>query len=218
MESLKERVLDISYEHKLSHLGSYFSSLEIIEEIFDTKNEDDIFILSAGHAAVALYVAIEKYHGICAEELFLKHGGHPYRDEENKLYCSTGSLGLGLLVAIGRAMVDKSKNVYCLISDGECAEGSIWEGLRYAYENKIDNLKIYLNVNGFCAYDKIDIDYLIRRIKSFNPKVEIRYTTVEHFPFLRGLNAHYHIMTEDDYNLAKKMITRRKDFDEKVIC
>jgi transketolase len=218
MESLKERVLDIAHKHKLSHLGSYFSSLDVIEEIFENKCNDDIFILSAGHAAVALYAVIEKYHGICAEELFLKHGGHPYRDEKNKLYCSTGSLGLGLLVAIGRALGNKNKKVYCLISDGECAEGSIWEGLRYAYENKIENLKIYLNVNGFCAYDKVDVDYLTKRIIAFNPNVEVRYTTVEHFPFLRGLNAHYHVMTDDDYKLAKKMLERRRDFDEKVIC
>ena len=106
MEKLKERILDICYENKLSHLGSYFSSVEIIDEIYSEMKNDDIFILSSGHCAVALYAVIEKYKGIDANELFLKHGGHPHRDEENHLFCSTGSLGMGLLVAIGRAMAD----------------------------------------------------------------------------------------------------------------
>ena len=151
---LKQRVLDIAYKHRLSHLGSYFSSLDLIDKIYGQMDlETDIFILSCGHAAVALYAVIEKYYNIDAEELFLKHGGHPHRDEENHLHCSTGSLGLGLSVAIGRAMANKNKTVYCLISDGECAEGSIWEGLRFIYEQNIENIKIYVNVNGYCAYD-----------------------------------------------------------------
>ena len=143
MEFLKRRVLDIAYKYKLSHLGSYFSSLMIVDDIFKNKADDDIFILSSGHAALALYAAIEKYHGIDAEELFNKHGGHPHRDEENKIYCSTGSLGLGLTVAAGRAMANKNRIVHCLISDGECAEGSIWEALRFIHENKIENIKVY---------------------------------------------------------------------------
>ena len=83
---LKKRIAEIAYKHKLSHLGSYFSSLEIIEEIYKEKSEDDIFILSSGHAALALYVVMEKYEGTNAEEMFLKHGGHPHRDEQNKIY------------------------------------------------------------------------------------------------------------------------------------
>ena len=82
MRHLKKRILEIAYKHKLSHLGSYFSSVDIIDKIYKTKNKDDIFILSSGHAALALYVVIEKYEGKNAEELFLKHGGHPHRDEK----------------------------------------------------------------------------------------------------------------------------------------
>lgn len=205
MEKLKKRVLDIAYKHNLSHLGSYFSSLEIIDNIFKEKKEEDIFILSAGHAVLALYVVIEKYHGTDAEELFLKHGGHPHRDEKNHLYCSTGSLGFGLPVAIGRAMADPSKTVHCLISDGECAEGSIWESLRFIQESNLQNIKVYVNVNGYCAYDTIDKEYLIRRLHSFLPSINIIKTTVAHYSFLNGLNAHYHIMSEKDYRDAKKV-------------
>jgi len=205
LEKLKKRVLDIAYKHRLSHLGSYFSSLEIIDNIFKEKDEKDIFILSAGHAALALYVVIEKYHGIDAEKLFLKHGGHPHRDEENYLYCSTGSLGLGLPVAIGRALADPNKTVHCLISDGECAEGSIWESLKFIYESNLQNIKVYVNVNGYCAYDSVDEEYLIKRLYSFLPSINIVKTTVAHYSFLNGLNAHYHIMSEKDYEGAKKI-------------
>jgi len=128
---LKKRILEVAYTHKLSHLGSYFSSVSIIDEIYSKMTIDDIFILSAGHAAVALYAVVEKYHGINAEKLFKKHGGHPHRDESDFIYCSTGSLGMGLPVAVGRAIANPRRKVYCLISDGECAEGSIWESLRY---------------------------------------------------------------------------------------
>jgi len=199
---LRKRILDICYKNKLSHLGTYFSSVGIIDSIFSKKQKEDIFILSAGHAAVALYAVIEKYHGIDAEELFKKHGGHPHRDEENYLHCSTGSLGLGLPVAVGRAIANPSKTVYCLISDGECAEGSIWESLRFIQERSIKNIKVYVNVNGYCAYDCIDVPYLISRLKSFYPDINIIKTSVSQYPFLRGINAHYHIMSKEDYEQA----------------
>jgi len=205
MEKLRKRILDICYKYKLSHLGTYFSSIGILDDIFRKKNSDDVFILSAGHAAVALYAVIEKYHGVDAEALFNKHGGHPHRDEANHLYCSTGSLGLGLPVAVGRAIANPDKRVYCLISDGECAEGSIWESLRFIQENSVENIEVYVNVNGYCAYDKVDTRYLTTRLKAFYPSINIVNTSVAQYPFLRGINAHYHIMSEEDYTLARQM-------------
>tara|TARA_R110002051_G_C8649193_1_gene487333 strand:- start:443 stop:1081 length:639 start_codon:yes stop_codon:yes gene_type:complete len=210
MVSLKERVLNIAYKKKLSHLGSYFSSLEIIDNIFSQMEKDDIFILSCGHAALSLYVAIEKHYGIDAEKLFDLHGGHPHRDEKNKLYCSTGSLGLGLLVAIGRALGNKKRRVYCLISDGECAEGSIWEGLRFIQENNINNIKVFVNINGYAAYGAVDKEYLSKRLKVFYPSINLVYTKVSHFPFLKGLNAHYHIMKQKDYEEATALLKNAK--------
>jgi transketolase len=203
MNKLKERILEIAYKHKLSHLGSYFSSVDIIDKIYKTKDKDDIFILSSGHAALSLYVVIEKYEGKNAEELFLKHGGHPHRDEKNGIYCSTGSLGMGITVAVGRAMANKNRKVYVLISDGECAEGSIWESLRYIQESNLSNIEVYVNINGYAAYDKIDTKYLTDRLKVFLPRINIEYTSVNQLPCLKGLNAHYHVMTEYDYKIAK---------------
>lgn len=205
-KELVKKILDIAYKKKLSHLGSYFSSLDIIDSIYKKKNPEDIFILSNGHAALALYVVIEKYLKIDAESLFNKHGGHPHLDLPNDLHCSTGSLGMGITVAVGRALSNKNKKVYCLISDGETAEGSVWEALRFIKEQNLSNIEIHCNCNGYAAYDKIDKEYLKNRLKAFLPEIKIHETNGDFFPFLKELNAHYHIMSESHYQLALETI------------
>jgi len=75
---LRKRLLKLLYEHKEEHVGSCFTCLDIIDNIFAKKSEDDIFILSNGHAAYALYVILEKYYDhVDADALVEKHGGHP---------------------------------------------------------------------------------------------------------------------------------------------
>jgi transketolase len=207
MVDLKKRLVEIAYKHKLGHLGSYFSALEIIDSIYQKMDKDDIFILSSGHAALALYVCLEKYRGQDAEALFQKHGGHPHWDEEAGIHCSTGSLGLGITIALGRAIANKNRKVYVLISDGESAEGSVWEALKIIVEQNIKNIEIHVNVNGYAAYREVNIKYLSDRLKTFLPEINIHYTTVEHFPFLKGLNAHYHIMKENDYQIALEQLS-----------
>jgi transketolase len=177
------------------------SALPIIEEIYAEKKEDEVFILSNGHAGLALYVVLESKYGIDAKELLHKHGIHPGKDLENKLYCSTGSLGSGLPIAVGHALADRSKNVYCMISDGEAAEGSIWEALRFAYTAKLDNLKIYVNINGMSAYEYLDTEYLINRLKTFLPTINIRQSQPVEFSFAKGLLTHYYVMKPGDYRV-----------------
>lgn len=206
MVSLKRRIIEIAYKHKLGHLGSYLSSVEIIDNIYRDMNKDDIFILSSGHASLALYVVLEKYFGFDAEQLFLKHGGHPHLDEQNKIYCSTGSLGLGITIAIGRALANKNRKVYVLISDGECAEGSVWEALKTIYEHNIQNIIVSVNINGLAAYKEIDSNYLTTRLKAFLPSINLHYTSVEQLPCLKGLHAHYHTLTEQDYKEALNIL------------
>ena len=207
MVALKKRIAVIAYKNKLGHLGSYFSSVDIIDEIYSKMNKDDIFILSSGHAALALYVCLEKYKGVNADMLFEKHGGHPHRDEENFIYCSTGSLGLGITVALGRAVANPNRKVHVLISDGECAEGSIWESLKTIVEQNITNIEVYVNVNGYAAYMEVDSVYLEQRLKAFLQSINIRHTSVEQFPFLKGLNAHYHVMNEENYQEALNILS-----------
>ncbi len=202
-KNLHKRLLEVCFEKKLHHLGSYFSSLDIVDEIYSNMNSDDIFIMSNGHACVAMYVCIEKYFGIDAVKLLDKYGEHPKRNEDDKIYCSTGSLGMGITVATGRALANKDINVYCLISDGECAEGSVWEALRFIKERKLTNLHIYVNANGWAAYDEVDLDYLEKRLKSFLPKINFVKTSVEWYG-LSGQSAHYANFSPEQYEKALK--------------
>lgn len=197
MTTTKQRILQISKEHNLSHLGSCLTSVDIIEEIYKKKARDEKFILSNGHAGLALYVILEKYELLDAEYLLRAHGVHPNYNPEHKIHCSTGSLGQGLPIALGMALSDRSKDVYCLISDGECAEGSIWEALRIKSELMVDNLKIYININGYSAYDQINVKYLVRRLYAFDPTIEVRITDCNQYSFLQGIDAHYCTVPKD---------------------
>lgn len=199
MNPLTKRLIDITYQERLSHLSSTLSALPIIEEIYAKRKDDEVFILSNGHAGLALYVVLEKYYNVDPVALLHKHGIHPGRDLENHLYCSTGSLGSGLPIAVGHALATPNKNVWCMISDGECAEGSIWEALRFINDNDVNNLHVYVNINGMGAYDNIDRNNLEIRLKSFLPRINIRHSEPTSFPFAEGLLTHYYVLNPEDY-------------------
>ena len=199
MNDVERRVVDISYKEKIGHLSSNLNAVNIIEEVYKNKKQDEPFILSSGHAALALYVVLEKYEGQDAEKLFHKHGVHPHRDIGSGIFCSTGSLGMGLTVATGYALANRDRKVHCLISDGECGEGSIWEALRFIYEAKLDNLEVYVNVNGMIAYDFIDKEYIINRLRAFLPRINIRETEPPKWPWAEGILTHYYVLKPEDY-------------------
>ena len=112
INKLNERILEISIKHKLSHLGSCFTALPIIYEIFLEKQATDKFVLSSGHAGLALYVVLEHFYGVAAEHLLETYGIHPERDLENFIDVSTGSLGLGITIATGIAVANPNITVY----------------------------------------------------------------------------------------------------------
>ena len=172
MNRIHKRIIEISKKHNLSHLGSCLTAANIIYDIYLKKKEDEPFILSNGHAGLALYVVLEMFYNLDAEQLYLKHGTHPNRDLDNKIYCSTGSLGMGLSIACGMALADRTKNVYCLISDGESYEGVIWEASNLIKDQNITNLKLYCNFNGFGAYDAIDQKHKIM-LKQLFPDMKV---------------------------------------------
>lgn len=196
-KELRRRILQISYERKLSHIGSCLSAVDIIDTIYDIKKSDEKFVLSSGHAHLAHAVILEKYGMGKAEDLLIA-GIHCNR--ENKCDVSTGSLGQGLAIAIGLALADRDKNVYCLLSDGECMEGMIWESLRIASEQKLGNLKVWVNSNGWSAYGKIDQGLLERQLKEFFPVNFIK--TNSDFGEARGLISHYKILNREEYERA----------------
>lgn len=189
MNSLHRRIKEISKKHKLSHLGSCLTAVDIIDRIYVNKHEGEPFVLSSGHAGLALYVVLEKHLGKDAEALYLKHGTHPNRDIEDGIYCSTGSLGWGLTIALGMAMSNKERNVHVLISDGEAFEGTTWETANVMHRYSVDNLKVHLNWNGWAAYHSVGRKFIERVIAIF-PSIKIHNTTVEDYG-LSGQSAHY---------------------------
>lgn len=192
MNALHDRIFEISRKYHLAHLGSSLTSAFIIDEIFSIKEPDEPFILSSGHAGLALYVVIEKYAGIDAEAIYKEHGTHPHREDwflKDIFPCSTGSLGWGLSIATGMALADRSKNVYCLISDGESFEGLIYESANVIRKYKITNLKVYMNFNGYSAFDAVEL-WQLKNMRMLLPDLNIRITDVEDYG-LKGLAAHY---------------------------
>jgi len=156
---------------------------------------------------------------------------HPDMNPRFGIDVSTGSLGQGLPIAVGMALADRTRNVYCLVSDGECTEGSIWEALRLVVEQKINNLKIIINANGWGAYSSISLALLARRFSGFGydvitvndknlrqlhqvlrskirnkPSLIFAKTKVEQFQFLKGQDAHYYVMNKADYELALNIL------------
>jgi len=199
INKLQQRIVDITYQERLSHLSSTLSAAPILEEIYAQRKDDEVVILSNGHAGLALYCILEQKYGIDPVALLHKHGIHPGKDLDNYLYCSTGSLGSGLPIAVGHAIATPNKKVYCMVSDGECAEGSIWEALRFIQEHPLDNLEVYANINGLGAYDKIDVDYLVQRLQSFLPRIHIRKSEPYKWSFAQDLLTHYYVLKPEDY-------------------
>ncbi len=184
---LKKEIIDISKELGLTHIGSNLTAIDILQKIYSEKKKDEPCILSAGHAHLA--------HLLVMGEKDIKHSIKKYGihcDRRAGCDVSTGSLGHGLPIAIGMALADRSKNIYCLLTDGECSEGSVFESLRIAKEQGLKNLKIYVNANGFGAYKKINIKQLKKQIAGFGFPVKIIETRVDNnYPKFKGLKGHY---------------------------
>lgn len=151
---LKKRILELAFKAKEGHIASAFSILDILWVLYDkVMTKDDQFILSKGHASLALYAVLEEKGLITGLDSFCQYdshfGGHPMRG--GPILASTGSLGHGLPMAVGLALAKKIKNepgrVFCLIGDGECNEGSIWESALLANHHKLDNLVVVIDQN-----------------------------------------------------------------------
>lgn len=197
MGKTKERLIEISIKNKLSHMGSVLTALPIIEEIYAKKKPEEKFVLSSGHAHLAHAVVLESLGKGNAEDILAKSGIHCEREAGCDV--STGSLGQGISIAVGLALADRTKNVYCLISDGECMEGSVMESLRIAKEQKLENLKVYLNANGYGAYKEVNTDNLQKQIEAIGFPVDIRRTNSDLGVWATGLLSHYKPADEELY-------------------
>jgi transketolase N-terminal domain/subunit len=216
---LKKRILEISYKMGLTHIGSCLSCVNAIDAIYQRKLPSEKFILSNGHAGLALYVVLEKYYGVNAETLVTECGTHPTRIVGNSyIDCSTGSLGHGLGIAVGMALADRTKSVFCCISDGECSEGSIVESLRVANERDIKNIYIALCTNGYGAYKKIDIPTLVTQLYAFvgqNIGFAI-YQDVCNYTGLQGLEGHYKGINKREYEAILEEISNLEEMEQEM--
>ena len=203
MSYLEKQVLNLSYKYKLSHIGSCLSAVIPIESIYKVKKPNDPFILSSGHMGLALYCVLEAWGFGKAEDLVKKYGTHPDRDIKRGIWASTGSLGHGIGIAVGMALANRKRNVYVLMSDGECAEGSVWEALRVAGEQKLENLRVAVICNGYSALGKVDVEILEKRLQLFYPTLIIKTNLFNYPAWLQGLDAHYLVMNKEQYEEVK---------------
>ncbi|HWF53238.1 MAG TPA: transketolase [Solirubrobacteraceae bacterium] len=188
-EVVRRTVIEQSKRANVGHIGSALSIAEILGALFGgplagvdpDSPERDRFVLSKGHAALALYGALHARGWLTSEQLdsFCADGtelvGHP----EHLLRCvdfSTGSLGQGMPLATGAALAARlqgsPRRVYALLSDAEMNEGSVWEAAMFAAHHGLANLTVVIDVNGQQALgytrDVIDLEPLAQRWRSFN--------------------------------------------------
>lgn len=169
-KDLRRKVLDLSLETKEAHIGGCFSEIELLISLYDVvMKKEDKFILSKGHCGHPYYLLLrEKGYNP-------KISTHPDKDEENGIYCTTGSLGHGLPIGIGMAFAKKIKkedgNIYVLMGDGECQEGTTWESALIASHHKLDNLKVIIDANKIQALDRtdkiLDLKRLSKKFEAF---------------------------------------------------
>ncbi|MBN9106194.1 MAG: transketolase [Propionibacteriaceae bacterium] len=166
---LRKKLLHLcgTYEGAV-HIGGDLSSADILTALFsygmkvdptDIANpQRDRFVLSKGHAAVCMYIAMAirgffSYDEIVATygQLDSAYGMHPCKVQLPGVECSSGSLGHGLPIAVGMALSARHRGdghrVFCLLGDGETGEGSVWEAVMAARSNELGNVVAFVDRN-----------------------------------------------------------------------
>ncbi len=165
---MRKLVVESVYSAKSGHPGGSLSICDILSVLFfkemkidanNAKDPDrDRFVLSKGHAAPAYYAALALKGFIPVEDMktlrkvdsYLQ--GHPCLNKIAGVDMSTGSLGQGLSAANGMAIVGKydkkDYRVYAVCGDGELQEGQIWEAAMTSAHYKLDNLTLFVDING----------------------------------------------------------------------
>ncbi len=169
--AIRRIILDSSRRANVGHIGSCLCLVEILVVLYNrvlriASPEDpdrDRFILSKGHGALALYASLlakgwlseAALETFCSDDSEL--GVHP-EWRVSGVDFSTGSLGHGLSIAAGAALAARlqgsSRRTFCLISDGECNEGSVWEAAMFASHHRLGHLTVIVDCNGQQAMGK----------------------------------------------------------------
>ncbi len=187
-QNIRKIILEQSMRAGVGHIGSSLSIADILLALYGSilkipglKDPDrDRFVLSKGHAALALYAALfmngwlsqEALETYCQDNTLL--AVHPERDLPG-IDFSTGSLGMGMSYATGAALGARlkksSRRVFALVSDAECNEGVLWEAAMFAAHHKLSNLYLIVDLNGQQAMDYtekvLDIQPLSKKFQAF---------------------------------------------------
>lgn len=172
-------------------LGGSFSEAEIVTALYfhhmrhnpqdPNWNERDRLVVSKAHCCEMVYAALGEA-GYFPKDEFQKYGkmgamlqAHTDKRTVPGIEYSGGSLGEGLSFAVGQALAAKidgmKYRVYCILGDGECDEGQVWEAAMFAAHYKLDNLTVLLDHNKFqstgAVRDKIVLDPLTKKWDSF---------------------------------------------------
>ncbi|BAU49760.1 transaldolase [Sulfurifustis variabilis] len=165
-QKLRRTIIRMTTEAGSGHPTSSMSAAEIMATLFfhelrwdptapEARNVDH-FVLSKGHAAPALWAVLYEAGAIAEDPMTLRRidstlEGHP-TPRNPWVKVATGSLGQGLAAACGIVLADRldgiDGRVYCLLGDGECSEGSVWEAAQFAALNKLSGLVAIVDVNG----------------------------------------------------------------------
>lgn len=163
MNRARLRLLQMHFESGVGHIGGNLSALDAMLVVFhEYLNVEDKFILSKGHSAGALYIALWSVGRLDEQDLKLFHkdntllAGHPPAKGIADIPFATGSLGHGLSLAAGTALAFKLKRsaakVVCLTSDGEWQEGSTWEALIFSRHQNLNNLTVLIDHNNLQGF------------------------------------------------------------------
>lgn len=177
------RLLELHHRAKVGHIGGNFSCIDCLVVLYHAiLAKHDVFLLSKGHSAGALYVALWS-SGILDEDTLKTFacdgttlGVHPPINH-TEIPFGTGSLGHGPSLAVGmvlgRRLQSLPGRVFCLCSDGEWQEGSCWEALSFAVHQRLQGLHLIVDVNGWQGFGStrevasLYIDNLAARIEAF---------------------------------------------------
>jgi transketolase len=186
---VRRNILTSSKRAHIGHIGCCLSVADLLAalygEVLQIPDVDDPkrdrFIMSKGHAALALYAAMyvngrlthEQLESYCDDGSPV--GGHPEHALAG-IEFSTGSLGHGLSLAAGTALAarlnDASYRTFALLSDAECNEGSVWEAAMFAAHHRLSSLVALVDSNGQQALgytrDVLDLAPLAQRWRAFD--------------------------------------------------
>ena len=188
---IRQHSIRMTGKANASCIGSSLSSADLVAALYgkvlrhDPLRPDwperDRFIMSKGHACTALYAALAEcgYFPLSWLDDYYQDGsplvGHVTHKRIPGVELSTGSLGHGLGVGVGMALNAKRDGnparVFCLLSDGECDEGSVWEAALFAPHHKLDNLVAIVDYNKIQSFgavkEVIDLDPLADKWRAF---------------------------------------------------